>query len=406
MNQPRILYVTPVWPGHAATGVHVRAVNVLRALREIGTVETVFLDQQHADVASSSRPGYEAGPTYTFPVSVKGKSGFADKLRWTLDPNASYPHGWRAGQELTDRIHRILPRFDLVWFFKLRSPDAFPNTVWPRSVLDIDDLESRYESSRQQADAGITERLLTVRRQFAWKRREKLFGKRFTVLTVCSDDDRQYLANLGVRVPIHVIPNGFERPSSEPIRNPASPPRIGFIGPLDYFPNRDAIRWFVKECWPHIKRELPDARLRLAGPGTDGPLKPAGADVDGLGWLENLPDEISTWSLMVVPIRVGGGTRIKIALGFSQKCPIVSTSLGAFGYQVQSGNELYLADSAEAFSGACVTAIREPQSAEQMAERAWCQYLKKWTWEAIHPLVWAAAEDCMKRTNRTPRTAS
>jgi glycosyltransferase involved in cell wall biosynthesis len=280
----------------------------------------------------------------------------------------------------------------------------FPNTVWPRSILDIDDLESRYERSKFGVGGDLLERFLTIRRQFAWRRREKLFGERFTVVTVCSEGDKEYLRRLGLQIPIYVIPNGFERPSVEPNRNVTLPPKIGFLGPFDYFPNREGIEWFVKRCWPRVKHQVPDVRLRLVGPGSDGPLKPQGTDIDGLGWLPGLSEEINTWSLMIVPIRVGGGTRVKIAQAFSQKCPVVSTGLGAYGYSVRNGYELYLADSAEAFANACITVIREPEKAAHMAERAWCRFLAKWTWEALHPAVWAAAEECMRRRdgNLTP----
>jgi polysaccharide biosynthesis protein PslH len=396
--KPRILYVTPAWPDKTATGVHIRSINVLRALQQIGTVKTVHLRGENVSVAELPRPEDDAKLAYTIPVLPHPTKGVFEKLRWTLDPKANYPFGCCAAQEATNLIRAILNDFDLIWFFKPRSPDTFPNGAWPRSVLDIDDLESRYESSRLQAGGRLAEQLLALRRQFAWRRREKLFGRRFTVLTVCSEDDREYLTRLDGTPPIHVIPNGFERPSVEPTRNLTAPPRIGFIGPLDYFPNRDGIQWFVNECWPRIKRELPLVRLRLMGPGSDGPLKPLGADVDGLGWLPSPSEEIKTWSLMIVPIRVGGGTRVKIALGFSQRCPVVSTSFGAFGYQVRSGHELHLADSTEAFADACTSVIREPQKAAQMAEQAWRQYLEKWTWEAIYPSIWAAAEDCLKRS--------
>jgi polysaccharide biosynthesis protein PslH len=404
-DKPRILYVTPVWPRTATTGVHVRALNVLRALQQIGTVEAVVLGDEYANGARFSEPGREIKVAYSIQVTPRRNSGFIEKLRWTLDPKANYPCGCQAGDGAMDRILATLKEFDLIWFFKPRSPDMFPNAIWPRSVLDIDDLDSRYERSKLRAGGGLLEDFLTIRRQLAWKRREKLFGHRFTTLTVCSEEDREYLTRLGLRVPIHVIPNGVERPSVEPIRNVTQPPRIGFIAPLEYFPNRDGIHWFVKQCWPHIKSQVPDARLRVAGPGSDGPLKPLGTDVDGLGWLPSPSDEIKTWSLMIVPIRVGGGTRVKIAYGFSQKCPVVSTSLGAYGYRVRSGCEMYLADSAEAFADACIGVIREPEKAAQMAERAWSQYLEKWTWEAIQPSVWAAAEDCLRRSSQNSSPA-
>jgi glycosyltransferase involved in cell wall biosynthesis len=105
---------------------------------------------------------------------------------------------------------------------------------------------------------------------------------------------------------------------------------------------------------------------------------------------------------MVVPIRMGAGTRVKIVHGFSRKCPIVSTSLGAHGYDVADGRELYLADSPEQFSSACIKAVREPKQAAEMADRAWREFLEKWTWEAVRPRVWAAAEDCLRSSPESP----
>jgi polysaccharide biosynthesis protein PslH len=395
-RKPRILYVTPAWPGETPTGVHVRSLNVLRALQQIGTVEAVHL-AEHAETAGSAALGAETRPAYRIPVMVRPNKGITEALLWALDPKSNYPFGCRVGPDAVDLMRRTLNDFDVVWFFKARSADVFPNTSWARSVLDIDDLESRYEHSNFRAGGSIVKQLLTRRRQFAWRRRERLFGERFTVITVCSEGDREYLMHLGLATPIHVIPNGFERPTVEPDRNVTLPPRIGFMGPLGYFPNRDGIHWFVKECWPRVKAQVPDARLRLVGPETDGALKPQGADIDGLGWLPVPSEEIKTWSLMIVPIRVGGGTRVKIAYAFSQKCPLVSTSLGAYGYQVQNGCELYLADSAEAFAHSCIAIIEDPQMAARMAELAWSRYLEKWTWDAIYPRIWAAVEDCMRR---------
>ncbi len=338
----------------------------------------------------------ESSQPFNCAMKQRPSRGLIEKLRWTFDPTSNYPFGYGVDATARRRVLSSLDKFDLVWFFKLRSADMFPNSAWPRSVLDIDDLPSTWHQTTLETDIGLTERFLTLRRLHSWRRREKLLGERFTSLSVCSQEDKQYLRRLGVQAPIQVIPNGFERPVSEPIRHPATPPRIGFIGLFDHFANVDGIRWFIEKCWPLIKREVPDARLRLAGPGSDGRVRSLGPDIDGLGWLTNPEEEITTWSVMAIPIRLGAGTRIKIAHGFSRKCPIVSTSFGAYGYPVQSGREIYLADSAEAFSAACVAAIRKPEEAAQIAERAWNAFLEKWTWNAISPSVWAAAEECLQ----------
>jgi glycosyltransferase involved in cell wall biosynthesis len=272
----------------------------------------------------------------------------------------------------------------------------FPRWAWSRSVADIDDVPSTYERAARDTEPDWHKRLLTSVRIASWRRREQLLGERFTVLATCSENDQRYLRSLGVTAPIHVIPNGFERPTEPPTRCLAIPPRLGFIGIFDYEPNLDGIRWFARECWPLVKRDVPDARLRLVGRLSDGPLKPSGPDIDALGWVDDADGEMSTWSAMIVPIRLGAGTRGKIAHAFSQKCPVVSTTLGAYGYDAVNGREMFLADSPADFAAACVRTIRAPSEAAAVAERAWQDFLERWAWDAIRPRVWAAAEECLR----------
>ena len=133
---------------------------------------------------------------------------------------------------------------------------------------------------------------------------------------------------------------------------------------------------------------MPEAQLRLVGQDSDGPLRPIGPDTKGLGWVANTSDEMRTWAAMIVPLHAGSCTSIKIAYGFSQKYPIVPTTLGAYGYEMADGREISFADSAETFSQACIQAILQPERAAQMTERAWGPFLERWKWEAIRPRVW------------------
>jgi glycosyltransferase involved in cell wall biosynthesis len=403
MRTPRILYMHPYWPHRATNASELRALNVGRALLDVGRVEVIVVDAEGGESEWAVHRDKEFKVTGSVPVHRRPERNVLQRLKWVLNPRSLYPHGCGVGGESLRQVLRSAAEFDLIWFCKLRTAQMFPQWTWPRSVGDIDDVPSTYVRSVQQTELTPSDRLQTLIRLWSWRRRDRLLGERFSVLGVCSETDERYLRALGVKAPVHVIPNGSYRPAATPTRSLASPPRLGFIGIFDYPPNLEGIRWFASKCWPRIKREVPDARLRLVGRFSDGPLKPAGPDIDGLGWVPDAAEEISTWSAMVVPVQMGAGTRGKIAHGFSLKCPIVSTSLGAYGYEAENGRTMYLANSVEDFSIACLDAIRRPDAAEAMAERAWNEFLEKWTWDAIRPRVWAAVEDCL-RQNETPAT--
>jgi glycosyltransferase involved in cell wall biosynthesis len=155
------------------------------------------------------------------------------------------------------------------------------------------------------------------------------------------------------------------------------------------------MEWFIRDVWPRIKQMVPDARLRLIGKGSDTGFPAMGPDIDGLGYVKDPADEIATWSATIVPIKIGGGTRIKIPEAFSRKCPVVSTTLGAFGYEVVNGEELFLADSAEDFGKACVRLMTDRALAVRISDRAWKRYLREWTWDSIGVSVERAIQACL-----------
>jgi glycosyltransferase involved in cell wall biosynthesis len=395
VNSPRILYVSP-WPsGAPRSAAELRAVHVAKALRQVGDIEVAPIGPSPDEEKLNDRLA-EWHIRHGVETHLQANENCRAKIEWLLNPRSPQPHGIAVDERSARLVHSAARDFDITWFFGLRSANIFPDWAWPRSVVDIDDIPSMFERSVLSSAIPVHARLLSLLRVWSWQRRERLFGERFTVLTVCSEADKRYLSSLGVSAPVHVLANGFERPLALPVRRLASPPRLGFIGVFDHAPNVTGIDWFVHQCWPLIKRELPDARLRLVGRHSDGPLKPRGPEIDGLGYLPDPNEEMSTWAGMVVPILTGAGTRGKIAHAFSQKCPVVSTSLGAYGYDPVDGRDMLLADSAKNFSSACVRVVRDPQAATQMAEHAWERFLTHWTWDVIRPQIVAAAEECLQ----------
>ena len=390
---PRILYLTSCWPHEQAFGGQLRVLQIGRALQKLGkiTVAVVTSDIARPEVIERTADEFAVEPPVQ--VNVRLNRGLIQRFQWAFDPHFLNVHGCVADAADRERLLNRLSDFDLLWVLNSRTPNILSQWHWPRSVLDLDDLPSTFQRTVWQNGAGLKEKLKAGIQMRLSQRRERCWKDRFSVLSVCSEADRRHL---GGGEHVHVIPNGFERPFQEPRPNPLDPPRIGFIGLYSYLPNLESMKWFVRECWPLVKRQIPDARLRLVGKDTDGSLKPNVPDVDALGYVADAASEIATWSAMIVPVIHGAGTRVKIADAFSRRCPVISTRLGAYGYDVRHGRELLLADAPKDFAAACVSLIRDRADASAMAERAYAAFLEKWTWDAIAPRVWAAAEDALR----------
>lgn len=370
-----------------------------RILRKYSTLGMVIAPFSKMDEATRRQVGEEFELKAVIDLDQKIPNTMGALLKREFNPYYALTEKITLSGESSAMMDDIVRDYDLIWFHGIRIPNSLGRTVWPRSILDIDDLRSQIHEAVAKQPGDRIKRLKALRQAILWRRRERVLLNRFGIVTVCSEKDRNFL---GDSDRIHVIPNGFEAPSREPARMPADPPRVGFIGTLCYEPNVEGIRWFIDHVWPLIKQVHGDARLRLAGMKTDDGIAETGPDIDGLGFVEDAGKEIESWSAFIVPIKVGGGTRIKIAEAFSRKSPVVSTSLGAYGYPLENGRECLLADSPRDFAAACVELMENRRRGDEIAEHAWRRFNSEWSWDAIAPKVTAAVEACLRHAAGGP----
>lgn len=388
--RPRILYVTSHCPGSKTYGGQLRALHVGRLLQRFGDVSMVIASWNAwpEEETRAAREMFDVARVVDFtqaPLSFPW-----GRARHELDPGYLNTHGLGASPEDAEAVRRLVCEHDLTWFHTIVLANAFRIDRCDRSVLDVDDVYSRYHAGEAAQRTGLA-RLNSLRKARLWRRREARFLSRFTAVTVCSEDDRAYLGG-GPR--IHVVPNGFEAPATPPARD-VRRGRIGMIGKISYPPNLDGLRWFLDRAWPAVRRALPGAELRVVGEGSDVPGAPAAEGVTGLGWVADTSAEMATWSASIVPLLVGAGTRIKIAESFARGVPVVSTSLGAFGYPVEDGRELLVADEPAAFAAACVRLLTEPALGDALARRGWDLFRANYTWDAIAPAVERVLRECL-----------
>lgn len=380
----RILFVTSVYPHAREYGAQQRVLNLCRLLGAHGQVSIVLLASPPLDAESVRRSLAEFDEVTVISPHSEPLRSLVDRARFELDPdflNGSY---YRITERDRSRVLALCEASDLTVIHTIRTANECGIYSWPRSILDLDDIPSQLSRTAAQQQTGLVRRLMSRRMALIWRRRERRIDRRFDLVTVCSESDHAYL---GGGCNVCVVPNGFPAPLAQPPRAPVSPPRIGFIGWFQGRPNVEGVTWFLRSVWPLIKARVPLARLRLVGGDTDRDFSAEGADVDGLGYRDDPRQEIGTWHAMIVPIRVGGGTRVKVAQAFSRNCPVVSTSLGVYGYAVQDGEEILLADTADAFATACIRLIEEPAHAARIADNAWRKFLQLWTWQAVQGSV-------------------
>jgi glycosyltransferase involved in cell wall biosynthesis len=393
----KILFVTSHWPLAPAYGAQQRVLHLARLLSRLGDLSFVIVPSEPEDAETARRTHKEFKISRVVRPLISNRANgliqsISERIQHELDPAFMATDSYEVSDIDRAALLELIEQHDLIWVHTIRVANWFRLFRWPHSILDVDDLPSRRLLSEVQSNRNSVKRLLDCRRYLLWRRREKALLKRFDILTACSEEDAKYLQS---PKRVYVLPNGAMALPERP-RLDSSQARIGFIGNCTFEPNEDGIRWFIREVWPIIKRDIPQAQLRLVGRGSENELSRIGVDTVGLGWLEDPGDEIASWSAMIVPIRFGSGTRVKMAEGFARKCPVVATTIGAFGYAVESGREFLLGDSAADFASACVLLLKDPELRQALAETAHKSFLSQWEWDSFESTVRAAVQGVLK----------
>jgi glycosyltransferase involved in cell wall biosynthesis len=386
----RLHFITFANPFGEKSGSQLRALHILRALERLMPVRLLLAD------TSERAPDDIAAARAAFPdVRILHVDEPPDRsLVQYLQRNVSLyaQRSYRVVCRERKEVHRSFAAGDFIWAFGLKAAACLGlDGRCHRTFLDVDDIPSQVLRLERPHLKAWSHRLVYRAKVSQWRMREGRLARTYAGIGVCSEADRSYF---GAHPSIHVIPNGFSPLVSEPRRRPSVPPRIGFIGNIRYEPNAQGVNWFIREVWPRIKATVPAARFRVVGAG-NSKVKTPGPDVDLLGYLDDAADEIASWAMLIVPIFIGGGTRIKIADAFSRKCPVVSTPLGAYGHEVAHERELLLAESPADFGDQCLRIIARPIEAQQRAEAAYAKFLRDMTWEVTAHRVQAAAQSAL-----------
>lgn len=207
------------------------------------------------------------------------------------------------------------------------------------------------------------------------------------VVTVSPEDAAFCKTEYDLPNVLGAVPTGVNTEFFQPLerRKPESG-LIGFLGSMDWMPNIECVQFFVREIFPRILERHPAARFRIIGRDPAPAVRQLAADhpaVEVTGTVDDVRPHLDACELLVVPLRSGGGTRIKIFEAMAQGVPVVSTTIGAEGLPVNDGRDILIADEADDFGEAVIRLLDNEPLAAELSGNARSKLVADHSWESV-----------------------
>lgn len=396
----RVLVISPVFPLPLLSGAKVRLYHTIRCLRElghdVGLLSPVQYDEmdcidQLRPLLSDMRLTPVPGPGQAWRGSRIGvrlkKLGllFTDLARGLTVTSVRFHHPdiARAVDELAPSYDHIL--VELHYMAANVSARVFRRTPY-KPVLVEDDISFKpHDLAWRLAQGWERQRL---RRAYLSARRTEMGVLRlFRRVLAVSPQDQHELSFLAPHALVGCAPNGVDL-DSIPLqpRTPASPPYVLYVGGLLHYPNFDAIRYFLESCLPAMRQAIAQLTLVVAGDQGNrrGELEALGGGaVSFLGFVKDLGELYAGATALVVPLRIGSGTRLKVLEAMAAGAPVVSTTIGVEGLPLEDGIHFLRADDPQSMLEACARLVADPDLGRRLAVRARALCEEKFGWRTI-----------------------
>jgi sugar transferase (PEP-CTERM/EpsH1 system associated) len=372
-------------------GGRIRTYQMLRALASQHEVTYVALDDGTAapDALAKAREYCTRVEVVPFTPAVKGTLGFYSALLRNVVSPLPYAIARYEVPALRRRLRRLCRehKVDVVVCDFLAPSINVPDDLGVPVVLFQHNVEAMiWERHAQVATHPVKKAYMTEQ----WRRMKHFEAaecRRVTsVVAVSAQDAEVFRRDYGVAevpdVPTGVDTDYFVR-QPEVARTPGS---MVFTGSMDWMPNEDGIGWFVEAILPRIRAAIPTATLTIVGRNPTPKVRALHAPDAGVSVTGSVPDVrpyLASHQLFIVPLRVGGGTRLKIYEGMTMGLPTVSTTIGAEGLPVVDGEHLVLADEPEAFAQACIALLNDPARSESMGNAADSYVREHFGWDGV-----------------------
>ena len=396
----RVLVVDEALPVPANSGKRIRTVELLRRLAEDHRILFVAPEEATtpaAELAEMRDLGLEVRLVPRRPLVKRGW-----RFAWDLSRNVFLPvpymvmgHRLRA---VRDAVAQAVASWkpDLVHVEWTPLVANVPGGLELPVVVSAHNVESDIWARYREAERGFLRRAYVGLQHRKVARFERRALAEADAVTAVSEKDGERIRAWTGQAHVTVAPNGVDAARFAPDPTVAvAPHEILFLGSLDWRPNQDGVLWFLEHVFPTIRARVPDATIAVVGRAPPPWFAAKVSRVEGVRVEASVPDVrpyLARAAVTIVPLRVGGGSRLKICEALAMARPVVSTTVGAEGLDVGAG--VVLADAPAAFADAVVAMLADPEGAARAARAGRERVLATHEWGAVAPLVaraWAQA---------------
>ena len=386
----RILMIANYLPYPQVSGGRIRVYNLLRQVANRHEVSLAAFIESPEDVEGVSHLRQFCARVETADLDRRSRMAKAPgMLRYALEgkpPDLMLLHS----EDLVRKIDDLLATtdFDIVQMESVMGLylGALPRARTCKTIMMFQNFASQQFERMSLVEDSWDRKLRARINQVAMGRWEPRYAERFDRCTTVSELDQRLLREANPRLQVDVIPNGVDLEKYQPLPPPPgdAPPSLMFIGSMAYPPCVDAVLHFWRESFPLIRREIDPLEFWVVGADPHQAVR----DLDGNGVhvTGRVADVIPFYrqsAVCVVPLRAGGGTRLKILEAMALGRPVVSTSIGCEGLDVVDGQHLFIADTPDQFAEKTVRLLRDRQTYQQMAANARRLVETRYGWDKI-----------------------
>lgn len=339
------------------------------------------------------------------PLPRKSGPSFYARLASNLLSPLPYSAASHRSQRMREAVHSYAATHTVdLWQFEWTPyVDMLPETTEARRLLIAHNVDSLIWQ-RYFENEGQTLKRLYIQRQ--WRKFERfecrVFAEVDRVVAVSPEDAALLRRQFGVEN-VDVIDNGVDSNYFENVRGGDRAGVILFLGSLDWRPNLDAVRLLLDDIFPAVRQAEPSVRLCLVGRNPPGWLVQRVEKMANVELHANVADVrpyLAESSVLAVPLRIGGGSRLKILEALACGLPVVSTRIGAEGLDLQPGRDLVVAERVEDMAAALIESVRFPERVRNMALNGRDIVRSRYDWDRLAVKLERVWEECVNGETR------